>query len=264
MIKKRELVNLCLLTILILFFFLRINAVAIPFDPIPTSPYQGTYWDVNIGDIFRWNITAYEGDNLINSMDYSYKINGTDFISWYDDNYYCLKLRKMLYNESTEVFYADPIITNLLNFSLVNFTIPRMYPFQGGQPITFFIPKIDRNLMTDWCADASYFQYKTHFDAESPETYTNRNTIRYYNNTTEEYIEFQYCEDGSLRNCYEYFNNFSTYDEYTLQVEQLYPRCDDFPNPTPTINIGFFFLLYSSLTIMGLVLFLYKKNKIKS
>lgn len=68
MIKTRKSMIVCLIILLSLFIHLMVNAKAIPFDPIPISPFQATYWDVDIGDIYRWNISEYEGQELLGSM----------------------------------------------------------------------------------------------------------------------------------------------------------------------------------------------------
>lgn len=259
---KKILLKIYLFVALSVCIFPISSVIAIDFDPPPISPYQGAYWGVNIGDIFRWNATGYHNDNILGSTEICFKINGTDLTTVYGDKYYCLKVRPMIYNKTLGIFQEDPLSMGLANVSLVNFTLSKMYATSpGSEPITLFIPKLDNQLMTDWCAEASYFQYKGHFDpAKSPGIYTTTNTIRYYNETSGDFIEMQFCNDGSLKSCYKQLSYFYGYSyNYTLEVERLYPECEEITNPSPTIPLGISFFLI--LTIAMVSLLVYTLNK---
>jgi hypothetical protein len=139
---KKAILRIFLILSLALNFFPIYTILAIPFDPTPSPPYQGVYWGVSNGDIFRWNTTGYNGSSLILSTDTSLRINTTSVITNYDHiDYYALQVQTMIYNETEDVFKIDPLHLDLQNISLINFTLSKMLAGQGGQPLTFFIPK---------------------------------------------------------------------------------------------------------------------------
>ena len=266
---KKTILRIFLILSLVLGFSPIYTILALPFNPTPSPPYQGVYWGVSKGDIFRWNTTAYNGSKLIFSLDTSLRINTTSVITNYDHiKYYALQVQMMKYNETDDVFQVDPLYSDLQNFSLVNFTLSKMFASPGGQPLTFFIPKLGSSLMTGWCANASYFQYKGLFDPAYPPavSYT-QNSIRYYNNTSGDFTELVYCNDGSLKSCSQYltYKAMFGFDEYIINVTRLYPACQEVPNEpplNPTISFGSGSLIFLLVGVISVILY-ELKNKHK-
>jgi hypothetical protein len=258
---KKTILRIFIILTFALSFFPIYTTLALPFDPTPSPPYQGVYWGVSKGDIFRWNTTGYNGSTVILSTDTSLRINTTSVITNYDDiEYYALQVQPMIYNETEDVFQEDPLCSNLQNISLVNFTLSKMMAGPGGQPLTLFIPKLGTSLMTEWCANASYLQYKGLFDpAYPPRVSFTQNSIRYYNNTSGDFTELIYCNDGSLKSCYQYltYKAMFGFDELIINVTRLYPACQEVssePPLMPSISFGNGSLIFFLIGVISVIL----------
>jgi hypothetical protein len=259
---KKTSLRIFLILSLALSIFPIYTSLALPFDPTPLPPYQGVYWGVNKGDIFRWNTTGYNGSTVIYSTDTSLRINKTSVITNYDHiEYYALQVQTMIYNVTEDIFQEDPLHLDLQNISLVNFTLSKMLASPGGQPLTLFIPKLGTSLMTEWCANASYIQYKGLFDPAYPPavSYT-QNSIRYYNNTSGDFADLIFCNDGSLKSCSQYltYKALFGFDELIINTTRLYPTCQEVPNEPPlipSISFGSGSLVFFLIGVISVILY---------
>ena len=259
---KNIILRIFLILSLALIFLPTYTILALHFDPTPSPPYQGVYWGVSKGDIFRWNTTGYNGSAVILSTDTSLRINTTSVITNYDHiKYYALQVQTMIYNKTEDIFQKDPLHMDLQNVSLVNFTLTKMLHGPGGQPLTLFIPKLGTSLMTEWCANASYLQYKGNFDPAYPPAMSfTQNSIRYYNNTSGDFTELIYCNDGSLKSCSQYltYKAMFGFEELIINVTRLYPACQEVPNEpplNPTISFGSGSLIFFLIGIVSVILY---------
>lgn len=249
----------------LIFFFgtLLVGTVAaIPFQPTPDSPYENVQWGITNGDVYGWNMSAYDDSGILFfNQTYYYKINNTAKVRIFGtgDWYYAVQIRSMLYNQTTEEITFNPHNLLLHNVSLVNFTNNQMYASEGGQPITFFIPKSSSTqLMTDWVADASLFQYTGYFDPTSPPSIsTTASSIRYYNDTSEEYVELNYDNRGALTSG-EIFSKVVNPNGITQVITRIYGPPIGNGSP-PNIPFGNSFFVIITVCIVGLVV--YSKRK---
>ena len=259
---KKTIIRIFLILSLVLSFFPFYTILALPFDPTPSPPYQGVYWGVSKGDIFRWNTTGYNGTTVFFSTDASLRINSTSVITNYDHiEYYALQYQTMIYNDTEDAFQEDPLHLGLQNISLINFTLSKMLASPGDQPLTRFIPKLGTSLMTEWCANASYLQYKGNFDPAYPPAMSfTQNSIRYYNNTSGDFIELIYCNDGSLKSCSQYltYKALFGFDELIINTTRLYPACQEIPNEPPlipSISFGSGSLVFFLIGVISVILY---------
>jgi hypothetical protein len=236
------------------------SVVAIEFDPTPNPPYENAYWDLNIGDIFWWNLTLYNGTEMIKATDFAMKINDT---TYRDDHYQALGLpfysvqgEMMEYNESTENFDGTSIT---LYVSLISFNQTNM--FCGDTPeinILFFIPKTGSTLLTEFCAESASHDFPYILNRLFSVT---SNSIRYYNTEQGSNIRMVFCDDGTLFSAIYFVPDMIPYwggDKWV--VERLYPECTP-SNGKPEISFGTSYLIFTSIITLLTIIYVFKKVK---
>jgi hypothetical protein len=96
-----------------------------------------------------------------------------------------------------------------------------------------------------------------------------QNSIRYYNNTSGDFTELIYCNDGSLKSCYQYltYKALFGFDESIINVTRLYPACQEVPSEpplNPSISFGNGSLISFLIGAIVVILYDFKKKNINN
>jgi len=239
-------------------------AIAYPFLPTPVPPYENSKWDLTIGDIYWWNVTTFNGTQKVTETNYIFKINNTAQTQYLSYPYYAVQVNPMVYNQTGESFYRDPIYTGTVNLSLIRLSSPRnFYPDDIGLDIIIFIvPKDNAGLMTYKTKSTARDFYDSYFGAY-PDAGSSSNSIFFRVRPTNESITFYYDDNGFLTTG-EYFTKQDILypDGKFVEITRILPEIPVTPNPYDNaISFGNYFLMFIVFGVLGLLMYLKRKNK---
>lgn len=266
-----------LVSVFITTFFISVivsNVVSVPLEPTPNPPYNGAYWDFEIGTMKGWERNEYNGSTLMVSQELYWNVSSMNLITYSLWKCYAIQLMAAEYDNNSGMFVElDPGGLSL-QVSVINFTESIMNPLpSSGYPVTYFIPKNESGIMLGWCANSSYRYYKQFLNnSDNPvitvTLSTDNNLIQFSNDATEEYVKLTFYDDGTLK-----YAEMRSFILGTISWPWIlkYTRIDlsDIPSPPtppgPSISIGLGFLMFIVLCITGVILYIKKStNKIYS
>jgi len=263
LLKTKILVGIFITT-----FFISIitsNVISVPFEPTPNPPYNGAYWDFEIGSIKGWEMNEYNGSTLMVSRELYWNVSSMNIITYSLWRCYAIQLMAVEYNDSLGGFVELDPGGVPLQISVINFTESIMNPLpSSGFPVTYFIPKNESGIMLSWCANSSYEYYKQYLDNIDNPAITiilspDNNLIQFSNNATEEYVKLVFYDDGTLK-----YAEMKSFILGTILWPWIvkYTRIDlgDIPSPPippgPNISIGLGFLFFIGLGTFGVILYI--------
>lgn len=243
------------------------NVVSVPLEPTPNPPYNGAYWDFEIGTIKGWEMSEYNGSTLMVSRELNWNVSSMNTITYSLWKCYAIQLMAVEYDDNLGRFVELDPGGFPLQVSVINFTESIMNPLPSSVfPVTYFIPKNESGIMLGWCANSSYRYYKQFLNnTDNPAITTtwspDNNLIQFSNNATEEYVKLVFYDDGTLK-----YGEMKSFILETISWPWIlkYTRIDlgGIPTPPtppgPSISSGLGFFIFIALGLFSLILYIKK------